>query len=105
MNASFQKRKVHLSYSGSRFWVIFWAVIFFPVAVAMMATSFRFELDQTAYSLAYDGSRFWLCFWLVFLFPVAFVLLILNGFSIITEPANTGLTGTGSTAIAAPHLP
>ena len=86
MNSLSPRKKVRLSYTGSRFWVIFWAVIFFPVAVTMLATNFCFELDQTSYSLGYDGSRFWLCFWLILFFPVAFVLLLLNGFSVVTAP-------------------
>ena len=70
-----------LHYRGSLFWLIFWLIIFFPIAFVLLLTASSFQVNQTTYNLQYDGSRFWLCFWVLFFFPVAFVLLFVNGFS------------------------
>lgn len=72
--------KIH--YHGSLFWLIFWIIFFFPIALVLFFTATDFEIGQTTYFLQYDGSRFWLCFWVLVFFPIAFVLLFLNGFSI-----------------------
>lgn len=71
-----------LHYRGSIFWLIFWIIIFFPIALVLLLTACSFKLNDTTYDLQYDGSRFWLCFWVVAFFPVAFVLLFINGFTV-----------------------
>jgi hypothetical protein len=78
--------KIH--YRGSLFWLIFWLIIFFPIAFVLLLTSSRFELNQTVYTLQYDGSRFWLCFWVLVFFPLAFLLLFVNGVSVKVERAD-----------------
>lgn len=72
--------KVH--YKGSIFWLIFWIIVFFPIALTLFFTAATFETTDKVYYFKYNGSRFWLCFWVLFFFPVAFVLLFINGFSI-----------------------
>lgn len=72
--------KVH--YGGSLFWLIFWMIVFFPIALVLFFTASSFDIGQKTYLLSYDGSRFWLGFWTLVFFPIAFILLFLNGFSI-----------------------
>lgn len=78
------EKKIRVDYVGSRGWLIFWVIIFFPVALVLLATSGRFELNGQAYFVRYDGSRNWLCFWVIVLFPVAFILLLLNGVTLMS---------------------
>lgn len=75
-------RRAKIQYRGSILWLIFWLIIFFPIAFVLLLTSSTFELNQTVYEMNYDGSRFWLCFWVLVFFPIAFLLLFLNGLSV-----------------------
>jgi hypothetical protein len=79
---SSQANKVHLHYSGSKGWLIFWLIVIFPVGLMLLATSGEFEAGGNRYYLRYDGSRGWLCFWTLACFPVAVILLLLNGLSV-----------------------
>ncbi|MGK5595502.1 MAG: hypothetical protein ACSNEK_09125 [Parachlamydiaceae bacterium] len=72
--------KVH--YNGSFFWLFFWMIFFFPIALVLFFTASSFDINQKTYCLVYNGSRFWLSFWTLVFFPIAFVLLFLKGFSI-----------------------
>jgi hypothetical protein len=77
--------KIH--YLGSFFWLIFWLIVFFPIAFVLLLTAISVEVGQGTYTVLYNGSRFWLGFWVLVFFPVAFVLLFLNGLSItVTKP-------------------
>lgn len=76
--------KLRLQYHGSKFWVIFWAIFFFPVALILLATAVSFEGNGKVYTFHYEGSRFWLGFWTIFFFPITFVLLLINGFTLTT---------------------
>ena len=80
-----KKSNVQLHYGGSKFWLIFWVILFFPVAMILLLTSFQFEMGEKSYLIAYQGSRFWAAFWTVFCFPIAFILMFLNGFEVQTE--------------------
>lgn len=80
MNIDTKKFKIH--YRGSLFWLIFWLIIFFPLAFVLLLTATSFEINRTTYNLDYDGSRFWLGFWMLVFFPVAFLLLFLNGLTL-----------------------
>ncbi len=73
--------KFKLDYRGSLFWLIFWIIIFFPIALVLLFTASSFHIGDKTYILKYDGSRFWLGFWTLFFFPIAFLLLFLNGYS------------------------
>jgi hypothetical protein len=77
-----QNLRIH--YRGSLFWLIFWIIIFFPVALVLFFTGADFVRNGVTHHLQYDGSRFWLCFWVIFFFPIAFLLFFLNGFSFRT---------------------
>ena len=74
-----------LHYNGSLFWLIFWVIFFFPIALILLLTSSTFRINQTTYQLEYEGSKYWLCFWILIFFPIAFLLLFLNGFSARAE--------------------
>jgi hypothetical protein len=80
------ERDFKVQYHGSLFWLIFWIIVFFPIALVLFFTAATFEANQKLYYVHYDGSRFWLCFWVLVFFPVAFVLLFVNGFSIRVVP-------------------
>ncbi len=76
-----QEGSFKLTYRGSFFWLIFWIIVFFPIAIVMLLTSSSFRVNQTIYEIHYDGSKFWLGFWMLVFFPIAFVLLFVNGVS------------------------
>lgn len=78
-----QRFKIH--YHGSMFWLIFWLLVFFPIAFVLLLTAVSFEVNHQTYHLNYSGSRFWLGFWVLVFFPIAFVLLFLNGLSLTIE--------------------
>jgi len=71
-----------LHYQGSILLLVFWFIVFFPIAFVLFFTGCTFTYNQSTYNLHYDGSRFWLCFWVLVFFPIAFILLIVNGLSI-----------------------
>ena len=74
--------KVKIHYRGSVGWLVFWAIVLFPVALALLLTGGEFELRGQRHFISYEGSRGWLAFWTVAFFPVAILLLFLNGFTI-----------------------
>jgi len=82
------KKKFKLSYHGSLLWLIFWVIVFFPIALVLLFTDSSFELNESTYHLKYDGSKFWLCFWLLIFFPIAFLLIFLNGYSITVDTSS-----------------
>jgi hypothetical protein len=84
------ENRFKLHYRGSIGWLIFWFIIFFPLAFVLLLTASTFEVNQTTYNMQYDGSRFWLCFWFVIFFPVAIVLLFVNGFSVTIDKPQKG---------------
>lgn len=79
------KNRVKVHYRGSLFWLIFWVILFFPIALVLLFTSSSFDLNASTYNFEYDGSRFWLCFWVLVFFPIAFLLFFLNGISVSVE--------------------
>lgn len=78
-------QKLRIRYRESLFWLIFWIIIFFPIALVLFFTGSDFIKNDVTHHLRYDGSRFWLCFWVLVFFPIAFILFFLNGFSIKTS--------------------
>ncbi|MFH1016580.1 MAG: hypothetical protein V1798_00180 [Pseudomonadota bacterium] len=78
-----------LQYSGSKFWLIFWAIFLFPVAFVLLAMRGRFESPDRTVHVEYPGSVFWLAFWALVFFPVAVVLLVLNGITFVKEDLPT----------------
>lgn len=87
MNGVSSEAKFKVNYRGSIGWLIFWLILFFPIAFVLLLLSSTFQINQTSYSMHYEGSLFWLCFWMVLFFPVAFVLLFVKGLSIVKETA------------------
>lgn len=79
------ENRFKLHYRGSIGWLIFWFIVFFPVAFILLLTASSFQVNQTTYNMQYDGSRGWLCFWFVIFFPIAIILLFLNGFSVTID--------------------
>lgn len=75
-------RKYKLKYNGSIGWLVFWIIIFFPIALVLLLIDSTFQMNQSIYRVRYDGSKFWLCFWVLVFFPIAFVLLFVNGLSV-----------------------
>ncbi len=73
-----------ISYPHSKFWLIFWMLIFFPIGLVLLSRLKLVSTNQTS-SWVYEGDRFWLYFWAVFLFPVAILLLILKGTLVVIE--------------------
>lgn len=78
-------RQFKLHYQGSIFWLIFWVIFFFPIALALLFTACYFDIGETRYIFNYEGSRFWLAFWILVFFPIALVLLFVNGVSILEK--------------------
>lgn len=74
--------KYRISYGGSIFWLIFWAIVCFPIGLVLLLTKWSAEGTNKRVVCEYAGSRGWLCFWVIAFFPVAFVLLIHNGFHV-----------------------
>jgi len=84
-----------LRYRGSLPWLVFWIIVFFPIAIILLFTACSFNIGDATYSIQYDGSRPWLCFWVLVFFPVAFVLLFVNGISMnVTKIDNLPATKT-----------
>ncbi len=87
--ANVNKKSFKVSYNGSLFWLIFWVICFFPIALALFFTASSFNMNESVYHLEYNGSRFWLGFWVLVFFPVSFFLLFFNGMSITVEKPET----------------
>lgn len=71
-----------LRYGGSLFWLIFWAILFFPIAFVLLLTNWEAQGGTSLVRCNYSGSRFWLGFWTLVFFPIALLLILLNGFII-----------------------
>jgi hypothetical protein len=80
-----ETKNFKIDYNGSIFWLIFWIIVFFPIALTLLFTGSTFRMGDTEYAIEYGGSRFWLCFWVLIFFPIAFLLLFLNGCSVHTK--------------------
>jgi hypothetical protein len=76
-----------LKYPYPKFWLVFWIIVFFPVALVLLT---RLELvsPMNVTKWEYRGSQFWLYFWAVLFFPIAILLLALNGVLIKTPRAH-----------------
>jgi hypothetical protein len=82
---SVTERKIKIQYGGSIPWLVFWAIIWFPAALILIATSGKFDLEGKTHFIRYDGSRGWLIFWVIIMFPIAILLMLLNGVALITQ--------------------
>lgn len=77
-----KEKQFKMRYEGSLFWLIFWIIFFFPIALVLLFSDTTIKMDEKTYRLKYRGSVFWACFWMLFFFPIAFILLLVNGFSV-----------------------
>ncbi len=70
--------EARLKYPHSKFWLIFWLILFFPIGLVLLS---QLELVSPTgiKKWEYRGIRFWLYFWAILFFPIAFLLLLLNG--------------------------
>lgn len=82
MSETRKKISVRLHYRYSIFWLVFWFIVCFPVALMLLLTGMTFPYNENVYVIHYNGSRFWLGFWTLVFFPIAFLLLFLNGLSV-----------------------
>jgi hypothetical protein len=80
-----EETKFKLHYRGSLFWLIFWIIVFFPIAFVLLLTNSSVRIGGITYSIEYNGSQFWLGFWILVFFPVAFALLFVNGLTVKEE--------------------
>lgn len=78
------EKTFRFSYPYSKFWLIFWMIVFFPIGLVLMSRLEFVSTDQKT-KWVYDGCRFWLYFWAIFLFPVAILLFVLKGSLVVTE--------------------
>jgi hypothetical protein len=74
--------KCKIQYGGSIFWLVFWAILFFPVALVLLGTRGKFEWEGKTYWISYTGSVFWLAFWVIVFIPVGIILALVNGFEV-----------------------
>ncbi len=78
------KKTFRFSYPHSKFWLIFWMILFFPIGLVLLSRLELVSTNQTT-KWVYDGARFWLYFWAIFLFPVAILLLFLKGALVVSD--------------------
>lgn len=83
-----EKKRLKIEYGGSKFWLIFWVIFFFPIAFVLLLTGGRYTNHGETHSIEYDGSVFWLGFWTMVCFPICFILLAINGISLVSEKAD-----------------
>lgn len=67
-----------LKYPGSKFWLIFWVILFFPISLILLSR-LEWVSSSTIKKWKYKGNRFWLYFWAIVFFPIALLLLLLKG--------------------------
>ncbi len=67
-----------LKYPYSKFWLVFWIIIFLPIGLVLLSRLESVSLTEIK-RWKYKGARFWLYFWAVLFFPIVILLLILNG--------------------------
>ncbi len=72
-------KKIHIKYSHSKFWLIFWILLFFPIGLVLLLSHAQIVSGSRKIKMEYDGSRFWLFFWALVFFPVAVLLFLFNG--------------------------
>ncbi len=68
-----------IAYSHSKFWLIFWLLIFFPIGVILIVKHTKLMSRDRLFRVEYEGSYFWLFFWALFFFPVTLLLFLFNG--------------------------
>jgi hypothetical protein len=72
-------KKFRIKYSHSKFWLIFWILIYFPIGLVLLLSHAEIISSDRTLKMKYDGSRFWLFFWALIFFPVVLLLFLFNG--------------------------
>ena len=72
-------QRFQLRYSHSKFWLIFWLIIFFPVGIVLLLSHLKIVSGNHTLLMQYEGSRFWLFFWALVFFPIVVFLILLDG--------------------------
>jgi hypothetical protein len=67
-----------LHYSYSKFWLIFWFILLFPIGLVLLSRAAYSSKGKRVF-WKYEGNRFWLHFWAIFLSPIALLLFFLKG--------------------------
>ena len=73
------KERFQLKYDRSKFWLILWLVVFFPIAIVLALSHLKIVSGSRTYQMEYDGARLWLYFWALIFCPVLILLFVLNG--------------------------
>lgn len=73
------KERFQLKYLRSKFWLVFWLLLFFPIAIVLLFCHLQIVSGKRTFLMEYNGSRFWLFFWAILFFPLVILLLLLNG--------------------------
>ncbi|MCB0271775.1 MAG: hypothetical protein KDD46_02040 [Bdellovibrionales bacterium] len=77
--------KFSFKVDASLFWIIFWAIFFFPIALLLLFLNGEFSSTDHRYYIDYNGSTFWLCFWMIIFFPISILLIMFNGLTLCKE--------------------
>ncbi|MCI5071335.1 hypothetical protein MRY82_00120 [bacterium] len=70
-----------VEYSGSKIWLLVFALLYFPLAIFLILLKGKLHVHQGSYYFDYTGSVFWLGFWLLVFFPIGLLLVLINGIS------------------------
>ncbi len=85
MNIVNNRHVYPLSYIGSIFWLIVFAIFWPPLGVFLFVKNGRFVKNNSSFCLSYRGSWFWVIFWAILFFPVAIVLMALRGADVVEK--------------------
>lgn len=79
-----ETKKYRLKYPRSKFWLIFWILIFLPIGLVLLFSNLRIISGHRAFRWEYEGARFWLYFWALLFFPIALLLGLFKGSFVMT---------------------
>ncbi len=83
-----QSDRFQIRYIRSKFWLIFWILIFFPIGLVLLLNHTELVFGERVFKIEYNGSRFWLFFWAMVFFPVMVLLFLFNGSFLRENPAH-----------------
>lgn len=78
------KKKYRLKYPGSKFWLVFWILVYFPIGLVLL-TNIHFASEGQVSKWDYEGDRFWLYFWAIVFFPITILLILLRGVLVVSS--------------------
>jgi len=71
--------RLRIKYSHSKFWLIFWLLILFPVGLVLLLNYAELTSNTRVFKVKYRGEKFWLYFWAIVFFPITILLFLFNG--------------------------